>query len=98
MRLKIEELNKTRILYWGYGTGFNRIFYEDNIDNVIEIKKSNYYNYIFYRKLYNMVGYYHNNRFGADSEFIKRLGINGYKIYQDKHAVFIMLIQLLVRI
>ena len=85
---KLEELNKTNILYWGYGTGFNRILYENNIDNVIEIKKSNYYNYIFYRKLYNKVGYYHDNRFGADSEFIKRLGINGYKIYQDKHVVF----------
>ena len=85
---KLEELNKDKINYWGYGTGFNRIFYEDNIDNVIEIKKSNYYNYIFYRKLYNKIGYYHDNRFGADSEFIKRLGINKYKIYQDKHAVF----------
>ena len=84
----LDELNKEKILYWGYGTGFNRIFYEDNIDNIIEIKKSNYYNYIFYRKLYNLVGYYHDNRFGADSEFIKRLGINKYKIYQDKHAVF----------
>ena len=81
---KLEELNE----YWGYGTGFNRILYEGNIDNVIDIKKSNYYNYIFYRKLYNLVGYYHDNRFGADSEFIKRLGINGYKVYQDKHAVF----------
>ncbi len=85
---KLEELNQDKINYWGYGTGFNRIFYEDNIDNIIEIKKSNYYNYIFYRKLYNRVGYYHDNRFGADSEFIKRLGINKYKIYQDKHAVF----------
>ena len=85
---KLEELNKDKLLYWGYGTGFNRIFYENNIDNVIEIKKSNYYNYIFYRKLYNLVGYYHDNRFGADSEFIKRLGINKYKIYQDKHAVY----------
>ena len=85
---KLEELNQDKINYWGYGTGFNRIFYEDNIDNIIEIKKSNYYNYIFYRKLYNKVGYYHDNRFGADSEFIKRLGINKYKIYQDKHEVF----------
>ena len=85
---KLEELNRDKINYWGYGTGFNRIYYEDNIDNIIEIKKSNYYNYIFYRKLYNLVGYYHDNRFGADSEFIKRVGINKYKIYQDKHAVF----------
>lgn len=85
---RLEELNKDKILYWGYGTGFNRIYYEDNIDNVIEIKKSNYYNYIFYRKLYNQIGYYHDNRFGADSEFIKRLGIYGYKVYQDKQAVF----------
>jgi glycosyltransferase involved in cell wall biosynthesis len=85
---RLEELNKDKILYWGYGTGFNRIYYEDNIDNVIEIKKSNYYNYIFYRKLYNRIGYYHDNRFGADSEFIKRLGIYGYKVYQDKQAVF----------
>ena len=85
---KLDELNKEKILYWGYGTGFNRIFYEDNIDNIIEIKKSNYYNYIFYRKLYNKIGYYHDNRFGADSEFIKRLGINGYKVYQNKNEVF----------
>ena len=85
---KLEELNKEKILYWGYGTGFNRIFYENNIDNIIEIKKSNYYNYIFYRKLYNKIGYYHDNRFGADSEFIKRLGLNGYKVYQDKHVIF----------
>ena len=55
---------------------------------MVEIKKSNYYNYIFYRKLYNKIGYYHDNRFGADSEFIKRLGLNGYKVYQDKHAIF----------
>jgi glycosyltransferase involved in cell wall biosynthesis len=79
-----DKLNQ----YWGYGTGFNRIYYEDNIDNIIEVKKSNYYNYIFYRKLFNMIGYYHDNRFGADSEFIKRLGMNGYKIYQDKNAIF----------
>jgi len=85
---KLDELNKEKLLYWGYGTGFNRIYYEDNIDNIIEIKKSNYYNYIFYRKLYNKIGYYHDNRFGADSEFIKRLGIYGYKVYQDKQAVF----------
>ena len=81
---KLDELNE----YWGYGTGFNRIYYENNIDNIIEIKKSNYYNYIFYRKLFNKIGYYHDNRFGADSEFIKRLGINGYKIYQDKNEIF----------
>ena len=85
---RLEGLNKDKVLYWGYGTGFNRIYYEDNIDNIIEIKKSNYYNYIFYRKLYNKIGYYHDNRFGADSEFIKRLGINGYKVYQDKNKVF----------
>ena len=84
----LEKLNKKNFFYWGYGTGFNRIYYENNINNVIEIKKSNYYNYIFYRKLFNFVGYYHDNRFGADTEFIKRLNIYGYNFYQDNNVVF----------
>ena len=84
----LEKLNKDKFIYWGYGTGFNRIYYKNDINNIIEIKKSNYYNYIFYRKLFNHIGYYHDNRFGADSEFIKRLNINGYKINQNNNIVF----------
>ena len=84
----LETINKNNIKYWGYGTGFNRIHYKDNINNITKIKRTKYYNYIFYRKLFNLVGYYNDNRFGADTEFIRRSSKYGYDLYKDKNAVF----------
>lgn len=74
--------------YWGYGTGYIRFFYRGRLDNIIGKMKGAGANYMFRKKLFNYVGYYHYNRFSCDTEFLKRCGIFGYKIFVDKNKVF----------
>ena len=58
---------------WGYGTHFQRLYVKsDNIDTITHINRSNSYVFLFRRELFNRLGYYQENRFGADSEYIKR--------------------------
>jgi len=75
--------------YWGYSTHFQRLYISNNdIDKINHINKSNSYIYLFKRKIFNMIGYYQDNRFGADSEFIKRAKIFGYKFYKNDDDIF----------
>lgn len=64
---------------WGYGTHFMRLYVKsDNIKIISHINRSNSYIFLFRRELFNRLGYYQENRFGADSEYIKRAKIFGY--------------------
>jgi hypothetical protein len=64
---------------WGYGTHFQRLYVKsDNIDTITHINRSNSYVFLFRRELFNRLGYYQENRFGADSEYIKRSNFFGY--------------------
>lgn len=80
---KTNELDK----FWAYGTRFQRIYFEGSLDNVTHINKSNSFVFLFYRRLFNYLGYFQNNRFGADSEYFKRARMWGYKFYQDKNTI-----------
>jgi len=86
----LEKLNKDRIenseRYWAYGTHFQRLYLKK--EKITHINKSNSYVFLFYRKLFNMLGYYQNNRFGADSEYIKRAKLFHYNFYYNKDDIF----------
>lgn len=69
---------------WAYGTRFQRIYFQDNMENVTHINKSHSFVFLFKRKLFNYLGFFQNNRFGADSEYFKRAKMYGYKFFQDK--------------
>jgi hypothetical protein len=55
--------------------------------SVINRKKSQSYNILFKRKLFNYLGFFHNSRFGADSEYIFRAKIYKYPIKYDKNNI-----------
>ena len=88
----LEEINKekkeNKDLYWAYGTHFQRLYVKDDIENIAHINRSNSYVFLFYRKLFNMLGYYQDNRFGADSEFIKRAKWFRYNFYYNKDSIY----------
>ena len=67
----------------GYGSHFKRIYLDKN-----EEKLSNSYIFLYRRKIFNLIGFFHNSRFGADSEFIERCMWNGQKLYFDKSNCF----------
>jgi len=92
-RGNLEGLNRKagRTKYWNYGTSFIRLFIKDNnTENILKKQKSWSATYVFYRKFYNMVGFYANNRFGADTEMWKRAENFGYKYYanRNKHMYY----------
>lgn len=64
---------------WGYGTRFTRLFLDKNLD-ILSKNITGSYSIIFRRKLYNYLGFYQNNRFGADTEFRNRAKKFGYYI------------------
>lgn len=71
--------------FWAYGTRFQRIYFKNNdMDNITHINKSNSFVFLFTRRLFNYLGFFQNNRFGADTEYFKRARMLGYKFYQDK--------------
>ena len=74
--------------FWAYGTRFTRIYFKDDIENITHENKSNSYVFLFQRRLFNYLGYFQNNRFGADSEFVKRAKILKYKFYLDTKSYF----------
>ncbi len=41
---------------------------------------------MFRRKLYNYIGFYHDNRFGADSELEERMIFNKYLYFKDSNV------------
>ena len=58
---------------WGHGVNFQRLYVKaNNINQITHINRSNSYVFIFRRELFNRLGHFHNSRFGADSEYLKR--------------------------
>jgi len=88
LEYEVNRLNELGDEYWGYGTRFQRIYFKDNIENVTHINRSNSFVFLFKRKLFNYLGFFQNNRFGADSEFYKRSKIFNYELFCDKEKVF----------
>lgn len=89
---QLEKINKdkkdNKDLRWAYGTHFQRLYIKDDIEKIAHINRSNSYVFLFYRKLFNMLGFYQDNRFGADSEYIKRAKWFGYNFYYNKEDIF----------
>ncbi len=81
----MEKENKSEFKYWGYGTNFTRLFYEGTPDNIV--KKTQINNKVLftcYRRLFNYMGYYHNNRYRADADyFISRARFYDFKFYAN---------------
>ena len=71
---------------WGYGKIFERVYLNSNM-RVISKKKSQFHNILFKRKLFNYLGFFHNSRFGADSEYIFRAQIYKYPIKYDNNNI-----------
>jgi hypothetical protein len=36
---ELEKENKNRLKYWGYGTNFTRLYYENNPNNIVKKQK-----------------------------------------------------------
>ena len=71
---------------WGYGRHFERVYLNNNM-SVINRKKTQSYNILFKRKLFNYLGFFQNSRFGADTEYIFRAQIYKYPIKYDKNNI-----------
>lgn len=87
----LDGLNvSNKIEIWGFGTGYERLHYENNIKEVqkIETNKTWLPKYLFYRKLFNYIGYFKNNRFSSDSEFNRRAKKYGYKLASDIKKIY----------
>lgn len=69
--------NPINLQYWAYQRPFSRIYMNENYE-IIKHIMTPYYITIFRRKLYNYIGYYNDNRFGADSELEERMNFNKY--------------------
>ena len=82
----VDNLKNNGDNIWGYGRHFERV-YLNNKMSVINRKKSQSYNILFKRKLFNYLGFFHNSRFGADSEYIFRAQIYKYPIKYDKNNI-----------
>ena len=82
---ELEKENKNGLKYWGYGTNFTRLFYENKPENIV--KKTIINNKVLftcYRKLFNYMGYYNEARYGADPEFFEiRAKHYNYKFYAN---------------
>jgi glycosyltransferase involved in cell wall biosynthesis len=88
LEYEVNKLNELGDEYWGYGTRFQRIYFNDDIENITHINRSNSFVFLFRRKLFNYLGFFQDNRFGADSEFYKRSKIFNYELFCDKEKVF----------
>lgn len=82
----VDNLKNNGDNIWGYGRHFERV-YLNNKMSVINRKKSQSYNILFKRKLFNYLGFFHNSRFGADTEYIFRAQIYKYPIKYDKDNI-----------
>lgn len=82
--------NSNKIDIWGFGTGYERLHYENNIREVykIETNKTWLPKYLFYRKLFNYIGFFKNNRYSSDSEFNRRAKKYGYKLASDIKKIY----------
>jgi len=71
---------------WGYGKHFERVYLNNSL-NIIHKKRSLSYNILFKRKIFNYLGFFHNSRFGADSEYIFRAQIYKYPIKYENNNI-----------
>jgi len=82
---ELEKENKNGLKYWGYGTNFTRLFYDNKPENIV--KKTIINNKVLftcYRKLFNYMGYYNEAKYGADPEFFQiRAKHYNYKFYAN---------------
>ncbi len=78
----VNGLKKYGANIWGYGRKFERVYLDNNL-NIISKKTVNFYNILFKRKLFNYLGFFHNSRFGADSEYIYRARIHNFPIFYN---------------
>jgi len=74
--------NPINCQYWAYKRPFARIYMNENYEPLKQIMTP-YYTKIFRRKLYNYIGFYNDNRFGADSELEERMIFNKYLYFKD---------------
>ena len=74
--------NSINIQYWAYQRPYTRIYMNEDYEKIKKIRTP-YYITIFRRKLYNYIGYYHDSRFGADTELITRMIYNQYLCFKD---------------
>jgi glycosyltransferase involved in cell wall biosynthesis len=82
----VDNLKNNGDNIWGYGKNFERVYLNSKM-NFIGKKKSLSYNILFKRKLFNYLGFFHNSRFGADSEYIFRAKIYKYPIKYDNNNI-----------
>lgn len=83
----LERVNSEKFRYWGYGTGFRRLFHNGNPDEVRKITNQlNNVLFLTYRKTFNYLGFYHNSRIGSDAElFETRAMWFGMEFYKDRN-------------
>jgi glycosyltransferase involved in cell wall biosynthesis len=74
--------NPTNNKYWAYQKRFSRIYMNEKYEEIKHIMTP-YYITMFRRKIYNKIGFYHDNRFGADTELEERMIFNKYKYFKD---------------
>jgi len=67
--------------YWAYQRPFSRIYMYENYE-IIKHVMTPYYITMFRRRIYNYIGFYNDNRFGADTEFEERMIFNKYKCFK----------------
>lgn len=80
-RMYIWLSNPINCQYWAYQRPFSRMYMNQNYE-IIKHIMTPYYITIFRRKLYNYIGFYHDNRFGADSELEERMIFNKYLYFK----------------
>jgi glycosyltransferase involved in cell wall biosynthesis len=68
--------------YFAYQRPFTRIYMNEKYEP-LKMVKTPYYITMFRRKLYNYIGFYHDSRFGADSELEERMIHYKYLYFKD---------------
>jgi len=72
--------------YWAYQRPFSRMYMNENYE-IIKHIMTPYYITMFRRQLYNYIGFYHDNRFGADSELEERMIFNKYLYFKHYNVI-----------
>ena len=84
--LELSNKKVGRTKYWAFGSPFVRLYIENNdINNILRQKTAYSVTYVFYRKLFNWVGFYCDNRFGCDTEIWKRSESFGYYFASNRN-------------
>jgi glycosyltransferase involved in cell wall biosynthesis len=80
----VNKLKNCDNKIWGYGKHFERVYLDENL-NINHKKKSESYNILFKRKIFNYLGFFQNSRYGADTEYIFRAKKYNYPIKLDHY-------------